>query len=407
MLNFKPAPYLFSIMAKAINEYSLKNKRLIICNEGGSRSSKTWTTFYIIIWICLSNKNKNLDIYILRNTLVKCRDYTWRDFVKVLKLTGVFRQDCIKESPKPYYNLCGNNIYARGLDDENNSEGYPSDILFFNEVLEIQKSQVSGLQMRCRKLIIFDWNPKFTKHFIFDYENQPGVIFTKTTYKHNPFLESAIVSEIESYEPNEINIKNRTVDLFRWRVYGLGLRTDQEGNIFNDSKLLKFDFNEFDYKDCTIIAYADVADQGEDYFSMPIGAIFGKQLYIIDWIFTQKPIEFWSEFVYNAFEKYDITKAIFESNNQGLMATKLIKNKISPKYKNRIKAAPNSANKHSRIITMAEVTIIPNFCFPKIMNGQFYEAYEFLLNYKYDKSYKKDDAPDSLAGLAKLFNLIV
>ena len=68
--------------------------------------------------------------------------------------------------------LTVNNIYFRGLDSEENSEGYPSDIIFINEALETEKHKVSGLIMRCRMLVLMDWNPKFTDHWVFDMEKK-------------------------------------------------------------------------------------------------------------------------------------------------------------------------------------------------------------------------------------------
>ena len=129
------------------------------------------------------------------------------------------------------------------------------------------------------------------------------------------------------------NIANKTANIFRWKVYGLGVRTDQEGNVFNDHQLNKFDLSEIDISNQTIIAFGDVADQGIDFFSMPIGAIIKDKVYIIDWIFTQQPFEYWWPLVIESLEKYNISRLIFESNNQGLIATKFIIDKVKPEFK--------------------------------------------------------------------------
>ena len=76
--------------------------------------------------------------------------------------------------------------------------------------------------------------------------------------------------------------------------------------------------------------------------------------------------------------------------------------KLYEKYRSIIKAIPNSQNKHSRIILQAENNIIQNFHFLNLKTGQYSFFYDNLCNYKYDKSIKQDDAPDSLAGLSFL-----
>lgn len=259
-MNFNPNG-LFYKMADFFSSNRDKGK-VIICNEGGSRSSKTWDAMHFIYAICDHNPNKGLDIYILRETLIKCRDFTLKDFTDVLKLIGDYDPNALIKSPKPYYNLKGNNVYFRGLEDEENSEGYPSDILFFNETLEMRKTQIDGLKMRCRMLMICDWNPKFTTHWAFDLENGKNTLFTRSNYKNNPKLQESIVEELSSYNPfeeghcyienhklmyngaevsdtnspppNIENINRNTADLYRYKVYTLGLRGVMKGLIFQN-----------------------------------------------------------------------------------------------------------------------------------------------------------------------------
>lgn len=418
-MHFDPNDLFFK-MAETYSDFKAEGKRLVICNEGGTRSSKTWDTFHLIIAICAHNINAKLDIYILRDTLTNCKDYTYKDFQKVVNLCKINNFAIFTNPQKPNCLLYGNNVHFRGLDDEKNTEGYPSDIIFVNEVLETKKAKVEGLLMRCRKLVVFDWNPKLTKHWIFDYEVRPDVLFTHTTYKNNKHLEQTIVSEIESYNPEvEENVINKTANLFRWKVYGLGKRADQEGNVFNDSQLNKFDHNEIDLNRAVNIAWCDVADQGIDYLCFVVGAIIGKSVYIIDIVFTPQDSESSIPLIIESLRKNNISIALFESNNQGLVFTKLIKERIkilecqekgitnikdyySP-LANKVKALRSISNKHSRIVIQAQVNIIPNFYFKKHRAGMYASYYDSLTNYKHDKSVKQDDAPDATAGLSKVY----
>jgi len=229
-MNFDPNPLFYEMVKIYLKNNHLPDK-IIICNEGSSRSSKTWDFFHFLVMYCRNNIGENNEIYILRETLADCKDYTFKEFKKCLNVIGIWDDECYKQPQKPNYNLFGNQIMFRGLDDS--SEGYPSDILFINEALENQnKEKVDGLDMRCRKLMVMDWNPKYTQHWCFDLEGQPNVHFTHSTYKNNKHLEQSVINKIESYEPTPENINAGTADEYRWKVYGLGIRSAPEGIIF-------------------------------------------------------------------------------------------------------------------------------------------------------------------------------
>jgi len=211
-------------------------------------SQKTWDFFHFLVMYCENNPNKHNEIYILRETLANCKDKTFREFKKCLKVIGIWDDNLLSSPQKPDYNLFGNPVMFRGLDDS--SEGYPSDISFINEALENQnKEKVDGLDMRCRKLMVFDWNPKYTQHWAFDLEGQQNVHFTHSTYKDNKHLEQSVVNKIESYcpwhfddlhlqedkrRPHPVNIKSDSADKYRWLVYGEGIRSAPEGLIFQN-----------------------------------------------------------------------------------------------------------------------------------------------------------------------------
>lgn len=269
---FEPNGLFFEMCDIFVKHFNGDDK-VIIANEGGSRSSKTWDTFHFIYTFCDHNRNEGNDIYILRDTLTNCRDYTFKDFKKCMEVIGA-RLNYFSEGQKPYVNIFGNNIYFRGMDSEDNAEGYPSDIIFVNEALETEKTKVAGLKMRCRKLMIMDWNPKFTKHWCFDMEGQINTFFTRSNYKDNKHLQKSVVNDIESYEPWQhgsyyiedytlmykgeeltdknqppqhlVNCKNNTADEFRWKVYGLGLRGAMEGVILPNINYIE-SFPEMEY----------------------------------------------------------------------------------------------------------------------------------------------------------------
>ena len=243
-----------------INPATGRKSLIKIANNGSSRSSKTYDTIHLIYTFCDHNRGRGLYIGVFRNNLVDCRDNTFKDFKECFEIMGVFGDCDITEYPKPKIKLYGNVIEFMGLPDNYNKQAPRTDILFFNEALEIpDKNAVKGLLMRCEMLAIFDWNPSLTEHWAYEMEQEFNCLYTRTIYKDNKHLKDNVISEIESYcpwdlsdfvkdsttgtwkwtvpeekrKPNTENIESGTVDKWRWLVYGEGLPTAREGAVMN------------------------------------------------------------------------------------------------------------------------------------------------------------------------------
>ena len=255
---------LFYYMAKTYAENKTENNKIIFCNEGSSRSSKTLDAFHLIEVFC-SHAKTPLKIGVFRNTLKDCREKTYDDFKKFLgvKIRNIYKsENARRELTSPDYVLHGSTIEFRGLDEETEQKGY--DIVFVNEALEIDTElKINGLKMRCLKLMIFDWNPKYTQHWIFDWEGRPNIYFTKTTYRNNKHLEKPIITDIESKSPWDLedlhlpknqrrphaeNIKNKTVDEWHFEVYGMGVRANKAGLVFPNVTWIYDLPNEYDVR---------------------------------------------------------------------------------------------------------------------------------------------------------------
>jgi len=172
-----------------------KNSNYFLKAGGGTlvhNSSKTWDAFHFIYLFCAHNPGKGNDIYIMRDTLTNCKDYTFKEFKKCMEVIGV-NLNYISAGQKPFVDLFGNNIYFRGLDSEENTEGFPSDILFINEALETEKAKIAGLKMRCRKLLLMDWTQQYTPPWCFDMEGKPDVHFTRSTHKQKKHLQKSVI----------------------------------------------------------------------------------------------------------------------------------------------------------------------------------------------------------------------
>lgn len=232
MIDYRPNRCYFEMMS-LYKEHHRPNNCLTFCNEGGSRSGKTYDAFDMIIDFCLL-ATSSLIVYVFRDTLVNCKDFTLTDFKDKMRLRGLYDSASMTgESQRPEYKLKDSIIRFRGLDKMDEKEGFPSDIVFINEALSgVSKEQYESVVMRCRLFNILDWNPRFTRHWAFDLEGLPNVFFTHTTFRDNVHAPQSVVNRILSYEPTPDNIAAGTADPYRWNVYGLGVRAAQEGLIF-------------------------------------------------------------------------------------------------------------------------------------------------------------------------------
>jgi len=284
-MDFKPNE-LFNQMALfytknklATNPENGRRSLVKIANQGSSRSGKTYAAIQFIYTFCLHNANKGLYIAVLRETLVDCRKYTYKDFIECFKSMGVIDNCTITEYPNPKIKLYGNTIEFMGL-PEPNKQPPRTDICFFNEIVEVNdKQRVNGLLMRCEKLAIFDWNPSYTDHWIFGMEQEFNTLFTRTSYLDNAHLTDNIISNIESYCPwdfkdskvekvgglnvrywkkperpdncspadyskyradNRVNVESGTANKWYWLVYGEGVPAAKEGAIFDPIWISEF-----------------------------------------------------------------------------------------------------------------------------------------------------------------------
>ena len=129
-----------------------------VFNEGGSRSAKTIDTFLFLIDLCLVSSVPLL-IYVFRDTLELCREKTYQDdFLLAANLRSEFLAGTMvisQENQKPTVRIGKCTIRFRGLDKTDKKEGFPSDIMFFNELLSgVGKEQFDSVTMRCARLII-------------------------------------------------------------------------------------------------------------------------------------------------------------------------------------------------------------------------------------------------------------
>lgn len=151
----------------------------------------------------------------------------------------------------------------------------------------------------------------------------------------------------------------------------------------------------------SIIAVCDTADKGEDYCSMPIAAVYGDEVYIVDVVFDDSPPETTKPECAKALMDNKVVASTFESNNAGSYFARDVAKLLEDwKYVCNIRTKRTISNKQTRI-EFASDTIIKHFYFKDpttyARNSQYAEFMKQLTTYTRSGKVPHDDAPDSLS----------
>lgn len=184
-------------------------------HQGGTRSGKTFSLCQVIIQWCWENKNAGWVFTIVRKTMPALRASVMRDFIQILQGEGWYDVTNHNRSQNTL-NLFGNLVEFISVDEPVKIRGRKRDVCYLNEANEMTLEDFRQLNLRTSALMLLDYNPSDFFSWIYD-EVIPrdDCAFFQTTYKDNPYLDQAIVDEIERLKDTDENY---------WRIYGLGER---------------------------------------------------------------------------------------------------------------------------------------------------------------------------------------
>jgi len=197
------------------------DKRFII-NEGGSRSSKTYSLCQLMIIYCLQNNNKVVSV--IRKTFPALRATVLRDFIEILKDIGLYKQEMHNKSEHIYTFANGSMVEFFSVDDEQKIRGRKRDIAWCNEANELYFDDFTQLNMRTEDKLIFDYNPSDSASWLYELPAEDSIKI-KSTYKDNPFLPDSIKAQIEDLA--------RT-DEALYQIYALGEKATSKSNIYSN-----------------------------------------------------------------------------------------------------------------------------------------------------------------------------
>lgn len=151
-----------------------------------------------------------------------------------------------------------------------------------------------------------------------------------------------------------------------------------------------------------IVAACDTADKGSDSCAMPVAAIYGDEVYIVDVVFDDSPPEVTKPEVAKCLMNNKVASATFESNNAGEYFARDVNELLDKKfqYKCSIRTKRTISNKQTRI-EFASDNILKRFYFkhPSTYRrgSQYHMFMKEVTTYTRSGKVPHDDAPDSLS----------
>jgi len=193
-----------------------------IINEGGSRSSKTYSLCQMIIVYSLQNKGKVTSI--IRKTFPALRATVMRDFLEIMKEMDLYDVNAHNKSEHIYSFPNGSIVEFFSVDDEQKIRGRKRDLAWCNEANELFYDDFTQLNMRTEGKLIFDYNPSESASWLYDLPKEESILI-KSTYKDNPFLPDSIRRQIEDLKRTDESL---------YQIYALGEKAISKSNIYSN-----------------------------------------------------------------------------------------------------------------------------------------------------------------------------
>jgi phage terminase large subunit len=199
----------------------------IICNEGGSRSSKSYSVVQLLIHIAISNPNTRISM--VSHSLPHIKRGVYRDFKNILEQWNIWDEKDFRYTDFIYTFKNGSYIELFGLEDPDKAKGPARDILFVNEANLISKALFDQLLIRTTGQSFLDWNPADFISWVYEVADNPKNKRIHSTYLNN-------ITNLSDSQIRNIKQYKDLPDDFMWKVYGLGERGSAKEIIYTQWK---------------------------------------------------------------------------------------------------------------------------------------------------------------------------
>lgn len=199
---------------------ALCSDKRFIRNEGGARSSKTYSICQALIVWALNHPGKLISI--VRKTGPALSATVMRDFFDVLKSMDLYEVSSHSRGARTYTFANGTMVEFFSVDSEQKLRGRKRDIAWVNEANELYYDDFQQLNLRTIEKIIVDYNPSEVESYLYALPPD-NTVRIHSTYRDNPFLEADIIREIRGYEQTDPDY---------YTIFGLGERAFSRENVY-------------------------------------------------------------------------------------------------------------------------------------------------------------------------------
>jgi predicted phage terminase large subunit-like protein len=259
-----------------------------------------------------------------------------------------------------------------------------------------------------RNISILILNPALKNHWIFKkFFQERGVPAGFCGVKDNIlYIHSSYLDIDPDYLPINIRkdyerLKISDPDEYNNIVLG-GWINEKEGVLFSRKEMNFYNSKELDRTDSIgKMAFVDIADEGEDNHSVPIGEMIGNRIYIEDVLFTKLGTSVNVQLTANILNKHKPEFVRIESNFGGGMYKSLLEPLVNEDIS--LLGVRATTNKHSRIIQLSG--FIKKHCYFRSdyeENSDYALFMDNIFEYTKDGEAEHDDAPDSIEGLCSM-----
>lgn len=153
----------------------------------------------------------------------------------------------------------------------------------------------------------------------------------------------------------------------------------------------------------SIKSYTDTADEGSDYLCSIVYGVYQHEAYVLDVLYTQKPMETTEPATAKMFIENAVAVADIESNNGGKGFARNVETTMREKYgwnRTKVRWFHQSANKKARILSNS-TWVMEHIYFPTNWRDRWPEFYDSLIKYQREGKNAHDDSCDALTGVAE------
>jgi len=207
------------------NKLAYEDKTRFIVNQGGSRSSKTYSIIQLLIYIAILEPK--IKISIVRKSFPSLRGSILKDFIEILDNLNLYDVRRHNKTEHIYQFENGSIIEFFSIDDAQKVRGRKRNICYCNEANELEYEDFMQLSLRTDNCLFLDFNPSDSEHWIYELLKDDRAKLIKSSYKDNIYLPTSLVKEIE----NLIN-----VDENYYKIYALGEIPTSNIRVYNHFK---------------------------------------------------------------------------------------------------------------------------------------------------------------------------